>query len=369
MKYPAPRLSQYGPWDYTQIDYDINAPLVMKGQQLCQGKPVNTVTATLAAGSTFNSQIVGSAPHGGGHCQWSLSYDSGKTWVVIDTYLETCPLKQDWAITIPSTAPAGQAVLAWSWVNAVGNREYYMNCADVIITQSNPTYAGAGGYVTGPQMLIVNVPGYPTIPEFLGNPKTGEDLFNARPIITVRLSGSTGGSSTPSSGGSTSGGSTSGSTSTSGGTTTKPSSGTSTPSSGSTTPSSGSTSTPSSGSTSTPPSTSSTSPSSPPPSTSTSNTNCRCEWAAYCGADSCGRTGASSSCQCSPGTQCMGGPSFQCRAPGAGSAPAPTHTSGCKCLWAGYCGPDTCGVQGAGSACACGGGATCGGAPYFQCRA
>lgn len=349
MKYPPPRLSQYSDlFDYTEIDYDINAPLNVKGNQLCQGKPAGPVTATLTAGQKFTSQIVGYAPHKGGHCQWSLSYDQGKTFVVIDTYMENCPLTPNWEVTIPATAPASnKAILAWSWVNAEGNREYYMNCADVAIKQNNPAYATAGS-VTGPKLLIVNQPGYPTIPEFLGNPKTGKELFDARPTITVKLSGSS----------------------------------TAPPTTPPTTPTQPTQPTePAPPTTPTTPTTPST-PSNPPP----PSTNCRCQWAAFCGADSCGKTGAESACQCASGAVCQGGPSFQCRAPGAGGAPspveptpptaptppsnpAPTPGANCRCLWAAYCGADTCGVQGAGSACQCATGTKCQGGPYFQCRA
>jgi len=345
MKYPAPRLSPYaGVWDYTQVDYDINAPLVMKGQKLCQGKAVNTPTATFTAGQTVNVEMLGGAPHKGGHCQFSLSYDGGNTFVVIKDYLRTCPLSQYYAVQIPSSAPASdKVVFAWSWINAEGNREYYMNCADIIIKNSNAAYA-KDGTVTGPKMLIANMPGYPTVPEFMGNTETGLELFNSRPTITVRSSGSS----------------------------------TSTPS----TPSVPTTPTPTTPTPTTPTPT----PTTPTPSPPTDTSNCQCQWAAYCGADSCGRTGSASACKCSSSQVCMGGPSFQCRAPGAGGAPAPSTPStpstpssptapsapaagsNCRCLWASYCGADTCGVQGANSACKCSSGKTCTGGPYWQCQ-
>jgi hypothetical protein len=347
MKYPAPRLSQYaGIWDYTQIDYDINAPLNMKGNKLCQGKPSGQTTTTLTAGQTITSQIVGSAPHKGGHCQFALSYDNGVTWVVIADHLRTCPINGNYAVTIPSTAPPStNAIFAWTWINAEGNREYYMNCADVVIIQPNSQYTTAG-FVTGKKLLIANQPGYPTVPEFLGNAETGMDLINARPTITVKLSGTT-----------------------SGGTTTPPP--TTTPPT--TTPP---TTTPP---TTTPPTT--TPPTTVPPTTDTSN--CKCLWAAYCGADSCGRTGTLSSCQCSTGSVCLSAPTYQCRKPGAGGAPVsttppspvdenpiilPTPGANCRCLWAAYCGSDTCGIQGISSACQCTGGTTCRGGPSWQCR-
>jgi len=361
MKYPAPRLSEYaGIWDYTQIDYDMNAPLNMKGNKLCQGKPAMQPTATFNAGQSFTVQIVGSAPHGGGHCQFALSYDGGNTWVVIADALRTCPLGGNYAVTIPSTAPASDKVaFAWTWVNAVGNREYYMNCADIIIKNA----AGSGGYVTGKKLLIVNQPGYPTVGEFMGNTETGLDLFNARPTITVRASGTTSPSPTPAT-------TPSPTPSPTPSTTPKPSS----------TPSPTQAPTPAPTPAQTPTQTPTPTPSTPAPTPSSGN--CKCLWASYCGADSCGVIGTGSACQCDSNSICMDAPFYQCRRPGSGGAPVsitnppptntptPTPTPGatCKCLWAGYCGADTCGIQGTGSACSCSSGKTCMGGPYFQCR-
>ena len=44
-----------------------------------------------------------------------------------------CPLKLEWDFEIPSFAPSGKALFAWSWFNIEGNREMYMNCAQVEI--------------------------------------------------------------------------------------------------------------------------------------------------------------------------------------------------------------------------------------------
>lgn len=350
MKYPAPRLSPHaGIWDYTQVDYDINSPLNMKGNTLCQGKPASTPTATLNAGQTITVQIVGSAPHKGGHCQFSLSYDGGQNYVVIKDHLRTCPLEGNYQVTIPPTAPeSDKVVFAWSWVNAEGNREYYMNCADVIIKQSNSNYK-TSGTITGKKLLVVNQPGHPTIGEFLGNNEKGLELFNARPTITVKLSGST---------------------------TTPPVVDPPTP------PKPVDPPTPTDP---IPPKPTDPKPTDPKPTEPTNpGTNCRCLWAGYCGPDSCGVSGTNSACSCSNGQVCMGGPYFQCKAssggntgptvpieedPNTNNPPViPPPNSNCRCLWAGYCGADTCGVSGSNSACRCGSNQVCTGTPYFQCR-
>lgn len=352
MKFPAPRFSQYGIWDYTQIDYDVSSPLNVKGNRLCQGKPAMQPTATVTAGETIQVPIVGYAPHKGGHCQFALSYDQERTWVVIADHLRTCPLGGTYPVTIPATAPASdKVVFAWTWVNAEGNREYYMNCADIVIKQPNPQYA-KDGYVTGKKLLIVNQPGYPTIPEFLGNENMGLELFNARPTITVRLSGS----STP----------------------TPPAPEPEQPKPEEPKPETPKPEEPEPQEPPTPPPTT---PPTNPPTTPPSNGNCVCQWSFYCGKDSCGRIGEGSACQCPQNTVCMGeAANYQCRAQGAGGAPVPSNPPptpppvitpppgvNCRCLWASYCGPDSCGVQGQGSACQCPSGTVCKGGPYFQC--
>ncbi|KAK9709366.1 Chitinase 4 [Basidiobolus ranarum] len=56
-----------------------------------------------------------------------------------------------------------------------------MNCADIEII------GPSDGYITGPNLLMVNLPGYTTIPEFpQDGPNDGRDLLAARLTITIR---------------------------------------------------------------------------------------------------------------------------------------------------------------------------------------
>jgi hypothetical protein len=77
--------------------------------------------------------LEGTATHGGGSCQMSLSYDNGATFRVIKSMIGGCPLTKTYVFTIPTYAPTGNALLAWTWQNLEGNREFYMNCAPVNI--------------------------------------------------------------------------------------------------------------------------------------------------------------------------------------------------------------------------------------------
>ncbi|AEO71776.1 uncharacterized protein THITE_2124610 [Thermothielavioides terrestris NRRL 8126] len=143
IQYPAPFRSKFNP-NAVNIDYTNTAPLASdgsnypcKGYQSDLGTPAGKPTATFAPGGTYNFTVVGGAPHGGGSCQVSLSYDKGKTFTVIQSIEGGCPLSSNYDFTIPSDAPQGEAIWAWTWNNEIGNREFYMNCAAVTIGGSS----------------------------------------------------------------------------------------------------------------------------------------------------------------------------------------------------------------------------------------
>jgi hypothetical protein len=69
-----------------------------------------------------HSRLAGSATHGGGSCQFSLSYDGGNTWAVIHSIIGGCPLNSAYTFSVPSGVPSGNALFSWSWFNKVGNR-------------------------------------------------------------------------------------------------------------------------------------------------------------------------------------------------------------------------------------------------------
>jgi hypothetical protein len=187
IKSPAPRKSQFSKYYQSKddVDWDLTAPLGSEQgfdyPYPCRGAPQGPPQATYAAGSTIQVTFDNGNIHNGGHCQFGISYDNGKTVAVLSTVLTKC-FKN--GLTFPVTIPAGaapsdKAVLVWAWINAEGNREYYSNCVDIKITGGNP-----GGSITGPELLIGNLPGYPTFPEFYAGDR--KELFDKRPIITVK---------------------------------------------------------------------------------------------------------------------------------------------------------------------------------------
>lgn len=190
MKSPPPRRSKYNPsTPQGDIDYSMTSPLLDNGSNFpCKRYPAGRNVAVVKAGSVLNVQMAGTVFHLGGHCQWSISYDGGKTFLALKTVLNNCFTGT--GLSIPVPFPRGlprceHCVFAWTWVNAVGNRELYMNCADIGVSSTS------SGPFTGPSMVVANLPGFPRIPEF--RPGSGQDagtaLYRNAKKVTVRASG------------------------------------------------------------------------------------------------------------------------------------------------------------------------------------
>ncbi|ORZ31624.1 hypothetical protein BCR44DRAFT_1392493, partial [Catenaria anguillulae PL171] len=157
MASPPPRRSQRNPFvKEADRDYNLNFPLEPHTEFKfpCRGSPAGPSVSTLTPGTSYPVQLFGSAIHNGGHCQFSISYDGGKTFVALHTILNRCMLDGlSFQVPLPATLPGGPAVFAWTWINATGNRELYMNCADV--TVNGP----AKGTLKGPKIVVANIPG------------------------------------------------------------------------------------------------------------------------------------------------------------------------------------------------------------------
>ncbi|KAF9969226.1 hypothetical protein BGZ73_008518, partial [Actinomortierella ambigua] len=95
---PCPRYGSYAgcpaPPAGQSVDYNIRAPIGVFGsanQPLCKHlTPVTGKVPTYKAGQTINVKFDIGAAHGGGHCQFALSYDGGKKWVVIKEVIRDC---------------------------------------------------------------------------------------------------------------------------------------------------------------------------------------------------------------------------------------------------------------------------------------
>jgi hypothetical protein len=112
-------------------------------------------TVGYTAGDTYNITLSGSVTHGGGSCQLSLSYDNGTTFKVIQSMEGGCPLQSKYNFKMPKDVADGTALFAWSWFNLIGNREMYINCADVIISSGTGTVTAFENKY--PDMFVANV--------------------------------------------------------------------------------------------------------------------------------------------------------------------------------------------------------------------
>lgn len=166
MKDPPPLRSKFNK-AATSVDFDMTSPLAPSGANFpCKGylgdlgTPAGKAVADWTPGQPQSLTIVGGASHNGGSCQASLSYDNGKTFKVIHSWVGKCPLagESKFEFTVPSDAPAGAAVFAWSWFNQVGNREMYMNCASVNIGGAGKKKRGSTqSFSSRPDMFVANV--------------------------------------------------------------------------------------------------------------------------------------------------------------------------------------------------------------------
>ncbi|KAL2846061.1 hypothetical protein BJX68DRAFT_129345 [Aspergillus pseudodeflectus] len=141
------------PYNFKSWD---NSPLLEDGSNFPCKETDYTVTEEniLAKGQTHSLTFQGSATHGGGSCQISITSDRAPTkdtqWSVIKSIEGGCMDPNEGAtnvgdnaamkstfspsFTIPDSFADGQYTLAWTWFNRIGNREMYMNCAPITIT-------------------------------------------------------------------------------------------------------------------------------------------------------------------------------------------------------------------------------------------
>ncbi|KAK0390505.1 hypothetical protein NLU13_0009 [Sarocladium strictum] len=165
MSWPPPFRSRYNRFT-TDVDYNMIDPLradgsnfPCKGYHSVAGSPQGQSVVTWEAGQGYNLSVAGTAVHDGGSCQASLSYDGGQNWKVIQSFHGGCPLRRDWAFTVPGDAPTGDALFAWTWFNKIGNREMYMNCAKVTISKprSNSSSNNALPFSQRPNIFTANI--------------------------------------------------------------------------------------------------------------------------------------------------------------------------------------------------------------------
>ncbi|CAD6443655.1 6ddf54f6-8b80-4546-8d99-e3ab49dc815f [Sclerotinia trifoliorum] len=140
-----------------------------------------TTQNSMDLGGSYDLAFKGSAVHGGGSCQVSITYDENptkdSTFKVIHSIIGGCPMRNiagnngdnanaidpdTYNFTIPTTLPAGKATLAWTWFNKIGNREMYMNCAPVTLSGGSSKRhelieRDQAAYKALPNMFVANI--------------------------------------------------------------------------------------------------------------------------------------------------------------------------------------------------------------------
>lgn len=140
-------------------DYSIMGPLKSDGSDFpCKGYhlgPASTIAVVeeWTAGSEQSfTMSAGTAVHGGGSCQASISEDNGATFKVVKSYIGDCPISNgNYKFNVPKETKTGRVLFAWTWFNKIGQREMYMNCAAITIN-------GGGAGLSGlPEIFKANV--------------------------------------------------------------------------------------------------------------------------------------------------------------------------------------------------------------------
>ncbi|KAK3716337.1 hypothetical protein LTR37_006487 [Vermiconidia calcicola] len=118
----------------------------------------------MAVGEPQLLDFEGTASHGGGTCQIAVTLDKEpdhtSQFKIIQVFEGGCPTSSDgttesFTFSIPKGFPNGQATLAWSWYNMMGNREMYMNCAPITVTGGSDSQ---DYYNSLPNMYVINMP-------------------------------------------------------------------------------------------------------------------------------------------------------------------------------------------------------------------
>ncbi|CBX92880.1 predicted protein [Plenodomus lingam JN3] len=177
-------------------------PLAENGADFpCKGIPytVNSMNEW-PVGSTQKLAFVGTATHGGGSCQVSVTTDKEPTkaskWKVIHSFEGGCvnsfpgnlpeagsDSDTTFPFEVPKELPNGELTMAWTWFNHIGNREMYMACGPVTVS------GGASDtkeFDALPDMAVANI----NAPGSCGKTPEGFDYTFANPGNYVTKGGS-----------------------------------------------------------------------------------------------------------------------------------------------------------------------------------
>jgi hypothetical protein len=146
----------------------------------------------------------GSAVHGGGSCQFSVTADREPTessrWKVIHSIVGGCPASaagnleagqqaDTFDFLVPADMPSGKYTFAWTWFNRRGRREMYMNCAPISVSGTGENATFLDGF---PDMFVANIASTAcaTVEDFdFLFPQPGDSVSTGTPVTIAALHG------------------------------------------------------------------------------------------------------------------------------------------------------------------------------------
>lgn len=149
------------PYSVDKID---NSPITAS-QFPCKSQNGFTVSTmnNMAVGSQQTIKFKGTAVHGGGSCQLSVTTDTEPTvnskFKVIKSIEGGCPgvdgATNEYQFELPDSIPNGKATFAWTWFSKMsGAPELYMNCAPIEVTGGA---SDTTSFDALPDMLVANI--------------------------------------------------------------------------------------------------------------------------------------------------------------------------------------------------------------------
>ena len=152
-----------------------------------------TTMNKMAVGQDQKLIFDGSAVHGGGSCQLSVTTDTSPTkdsvWKVIQTIEGGCPgvdKAEEFTFKLPDSIPNGKGTFAWTWFAKLsGGPEMYMNCAPIEVTGGA---SDTSKFDALPDMLVANLPG---VTDCKQEPSTVLQIPNPGEVVTGSAVGST----------------------------------------------------------------------------------------------------------------------------------------------------------------------------------
>ncbi|RYP65591.1 hypothetical protein DL771_008245 [Monosporascus sp. 5C6A] len=204
------------PRPFKFLDYGATNPIEPDGSNFpCKKLAGQTLVAdgdrtVMAVGEPQRLSFNGTAVHGGGSCQLSLTRDLQPTpessWMVIHSIEGGCPARNQrgnldgpnvdvYGFAIPDAVAPGDYTFAWTWLNRIGGQpEFYMNCAPITVVApaANPEKSGKRTGIAGRRAtaLVSKRADTPDFPELFmanmgtlsGGCTTGEALTQQRSI-------------------------------------------------------------------------------------------------------------------------------------------------------------------------------------------